>query len=124
MDILIVDDDIGVLESLKKGLERVGNKCKAVSTAEKALKAYKKGKFDVVLTDIQLPGMDGIELIRHLYHYNKDVRIIVITVLQDFELIGSNIINNIHGYFDKPINFFKLIEKLENIEDKVKICNE
>ena len=68
--------------------------------------------------------MDGIELIRHLYSYNKDVKIIVITVLQDFELIGSNIINNIHGYFDKPINFFKLIEKLENIEDRVKICNE
>ena len=124
LDILIVDDDIEILESLKKSLERVGYKCSVINNAEEALKIYKTGKFDVVLTDIQLPEMDGVELIQHLYHFNKDVKIIVITVLQDFELIGSSIISNIYGYFDKPINFFKLIEKLENIEDKVKICNE
>ena len=124
LDILIVDDDVEILESLKKSLERVGYKCRVINNAEDALKIYKMGKFDVVLTDIQLPEMDGMELIQHLYHYNKDVKIIVITVLQDFELIGSNIINNIYGYFDKPINFFKLIEKLEIIEYGAKAYNE
>ena len=124
LDILIVDDDIEILESLKKSLERVGYKCSVINNAEEALKIYKTGKFDVVLTDIQLPEMDGVELIQHLYHFNKDVKIIVITVLQDFELIGSSIISNIYGYFDKPINFFKLIEKLENIEYGTKAYNE
>ena len=120
LDILIVDDDIEILESLKKSLERVGYKCSVINNAEEALKIYKTGKFDVVLTDIQLPGMNGMELIQHLYHYDKDIKVIVITVLQDFELIGSDAIKNIYGYFDKPINFFKLVEKLEKIENEFK----
>lgn len=120
LDILIVDDDIEILESLKKGLERVGFSCRILSSAEKALREYKRDRFDVVITDIQMPEMDGVEFIQHLYHYDKDVKIIVVTVLQDFELIGNKIIDNVYAYFDKPINFFKLVEKLEEIECGVK----
>jgi two-component system response regulator YesN len=123
LDILIVDDDVEILESLKKSLERIGYNCQIINNAEDALKIYKKRKFDVVLTDIQLPEMNGVELIQHLYHYNKNVKIIVITVLQDFELIGNEAVKNIYGYFDKPINFFSLAEKLEKIELKVKKYN-
>ena len=121
LDILIVDDDIEVVETLKKGLERVGYKCRGVSNGERALKVYKKEKFDVVLTDIQMANMDGVELIKHLYQYDKNVAIIIITVLQDFEIIGRKYLQNVYAYFDKPINFFKLIEQIEKIEDKL-VC--
>lgn len=117
LNILIVDDDIEVVTTLKKGLERVGYKCKGVSSGGSALRTYKKEKFDVVLTDIQMPEMDGVELIKNLYQYNKNVIVIVITVLQDFEIIGKKYLENVYAYFDKPINFFKLVEEIEKIED-------
>lgn len=121
LNILIIDDDNEILESLKKSLERIGHKCTIVNNAIKALKIYKNNDFDVVLTDIQMPGMDGVELVRNLYHYDKDVVVIVITVLQDFELVGNKILDNVYAYFDKPINFFNLAEKLEEIEYGVKV---
>ena len=116
LNILIVDDDIEVVETLKKGLERVGYKCTGVSNGEDALKFYRKERFDVVLTDIQMAYMDGVELIKHLYDFDKNVIIIIITVLQDFEVIGRKYLDNVYAYFDKPINFFKLVEQIEKIE--------
>jgi DNA-binding NtrC family response regulator len=120
-NVLIVDDDIEVVDSLKKGLERVGYSCTGVSTGERALQIYKKERFDIVLTDIQMAEMDGVELIKHLYQYDKNVRIIIITVLQDFEVIGRKYLENVYAYFDKPIDFFKLVEQIENIEGQL-VC--
>ncbi len=121
LNILIIDDDTEILESLKKGLERIGHKCTIVNSAVKALKIYKNNDFDVVLTDIQMPKMDGVELIQNLYQYDKEVKVIVITVIQDFEFVGSKILDNVYAYFDKPINLFNLIEKLEEIENGIKV---
>ena len=116
LNILTVDDDREVLGALSKSLTRVGHNVTYFENARDALEYYKKNRFDVVITDIQMPEMNGVEFITKLHSYDKNVKILVITVLEDFEFVGSRIKENVYAYFDKPINFFGLIETLEKIE--------
>jgi two-component system response regulator YesN len=120
LNILAVDDDKEVLTSLCKSLSRVGHKCNLFSNATDALETYKKKNIDVVITDIQMPVMNGVEFISLLFNIDKNVRIIVITVLEDFELIGNELKNRIIAYYDKPVNFYNLIDKLDEIEKRIK----
>lgn len=116
LNILTVDDDREVLNALSKSLTRVGHNVAFFENASDAFEFYKKNKFDVVITDIQMPGMNGVEFITKLHSYDKNVKILVITVLEDFEFVGNRVKESVYAYFDKPINFFGLIETLEKIE--------
>jgi two-component system response regulator YesN len=119
LNILAVDDDREVLTSLCKSLSRVGHKCNLFNNAIDALELYKTKQVDVVITDIQMPDMNGIEFISLLYKHNKDVKIIIITVLEDFELIENEIKNRVIAYYDKPVNFYNLINTLDEIENEM-----
>jgi CheY-like chemotaxis protein len=61
-NILIVDDELTSLISLKKVLEETGYGVMTVSNGEEALKKFEDFKFDILLTDLKMPGIDGIEL--------------------------------------------------------------
>ncbi|NTV64934.1 MAG: response regulator, partial [Oscillochloris sp.] len=79
LNLLIVDDDVSISKSLQALLERIGHKVTIYADALAALDAYKARGFDVVLTDMAMPGMNGIELLRELRAYDPDVRVLLFT---------------------------------------------
>ena len=79
LNILLVDDEEVICSTLKRFLESKGHRVTTSLKAEEGFKLFKKDKFDVVLSDITMPGMDGIELIREMKEKNKDSKIIAIT---------------------------------------------
>lgn len=82
--ILIVDDDKNVTDFLKRFLKSKGyQEIKATETGEEALKLIKKENMKLVLLDIRLPGMDGIETLRQIKEANKDTAVIMITGFPD-----------------------------------------
>ncbi|MBI1899727.1 MAG: response regulator, partial [Planctomycetia bacterium] len=64
--VLVVDDSESARESMVLVLRHAGHEVEGVSCGAAALRAAEKTAYDVVLTDLQMPGMDGLELIRQL----------------------------------------------------------
>lgn len=79
LNILVIDDEKAICNVLSKFLKSKGHKVTAAMEAKEGLRQFKKSRFDLILSDITMPGMDGIELIREMKHSGRDSRIIAIT---------------------------------------------
>ena len=82
--ILVIDDDHLVLESINKVLKREGYETSLTQCAEEAIKKAQEGSFDLVISDIRMPGKNGVEAIREVRKLfdekiKKDIPIIFIT---------------------------------------------
>jgi CheY-like chemotaxis protein len=79
LKILVVDDEEVVAEVLGKLMEVDGHNVTVTLEAEKALEIYQKEKFDIVFTDISMPGMNGIDLTQKLLELDKNAKIAAVT---------------------------------------------
>ncbi len=76
---MIVDDEKEVADILGKLMEADGHNATVTYDGHKALESYRKDKFDIVFTDISMPGMDGIDLTKKLLELDKNANVVVIT---------------------------------------------
>ncbi|MFZ4548436.1 MAG: response regulator, partial [Bacteroidales bacterium] len=72
ISILIVDDEDSVRDSLNLWFTEDGYRVECAENAKKALSILESGSFDIILTDLKMPGMDGLELLRRIRVLNKD----------------------------------------------------
>ncbi len=79
LKILLVDNEETIVSGLKKFLESRGHQVTSSLRGKKGLRLFKKDKFDLVLSDITMPDMDGIELIKKIREQDQEIKIIVIT---------------------------------------------
>jgi CheY-like chemotaxis protein len=77
--ILIVDDDIAVLAVLRLLLERDGHEIVVASDGLSSLQIFESGNFDLLIVDIFMPGMDGLETMRAIHQQRPDIPVIVIS---------------------------------------------
>lgn len=104
--VLVVDDDPMQLEVIKEILERNGMSCKTCSNAKEVVQALRKQNFDLILTDVQMPGMDGFNLLKLLRNSNignsRTVPVMVMTARGDSDTCGFaevGFLNCIHKPF-------------------------
>jgi CheY-like chemotaxis protein len=116
--VLYVEDEIDTRQSLAKVLSRYFKKVACASNGKEALDFYHKEKFDLVLTDIDMPIMDGFELIREIRKLNKLQPIIVSSGHKhDHRLTLEMLSYGVIGFLEKPINFddfHAIIAKVHN----------
>ena len=111
--LLIVDDDEKFLKTIA---ERLGLKDFDVTTASEgnqAIKAAKKGKFDVAILDMKMPGMDGMEVLQSLKKKHKFLEVIILTGFASIDSAVEATKLGAFGYLEKPYNFEKLLEVLK-----------
>ncbi|MCZ6604875.1 MAG: response regulator [Alphaproteobacteria bacterium] len=77
--ILIVEDNLEMLEILKRALEAKGYDVEVAAGGQAGLDAYNKKQFDVVVTDIVMPGVDGLEFVKAVRNIDKTTKIIAIS---------------------------------------------
>jgi signal transduction histidine kinase/ActR/RegA family two-component response regulator len=77
--VLLADDDRSIGQSLKRLLEQIGHSVTVQTDGKSALDAYKAGDFDIVLSDLAMPGIDGLTLLRELRVYDPEARVIILT---------------------------------------------
>ena len=77
--VLIVDDDEAVRDSLTEYLDSIGWKTLTADSGEKALEYIREKKCDIVISDIRMPQMDGIELTRRIKEIDPDIDVIIAT---------------------------------------------
>ncbi|HTJ85902.1 MAG TPA: sigma-54 dependent transcriptional regulator [Terriglobales bacterium] len=84
-NILICDDERSICEMLDITLRREGYKVETVNSGEAGLRKLDSALFDVVITDIRMPNVNGIEVLRHAHKISPDSAVILITAVDDYE---------------------------------------
>ena len=110
--ILVVDDDDDIRDILSYGIEASGCHCLTADSAETALKILESEPLEVVISDVQMKGMSGLDLCRHIKeHYDADV-IIITGLVNNFayeEIIGQGA----SDFIEKPIRLAEIVARLK-----------
>jgi len=101
--ILLVDDDAGILETLTAALRDDAEIATALS-AEQALELIRKLPFDVILSDLRMPGMSGLELLRHIRVLLPAARVIIMTGEHTPDTVVESLHEQAFSYLCKPFS--------------------
>ncbi|MGA1796079.1 MAG: response regulator [bacterium] len=101
--ILIIDDEEGVRITLKKIMEREGYQVDTAGDFTNALHMLNESSYDTVVTDIILPGMSGIDLLKAIKEKNQELPVIVITGEPNLETAKESIRYGAYDYIEKPV---------------------
>jgi EAL domain-containing protein (putative c-di-GMP-specific phosphodiesterase class I) len=112
--VLLVDDDPEVLRALARRLLAVGFEVSAHSSAASALGALRNGGFDVAISDITMPEMDGLGFIRTVRHHDPDLPVVLITGAPAFETAIRAVEYGAFRYLVKPLSDAELYSTLEH----------
>ncbi len=118
-NILIVEDHELTRFGLKtafEGVEFVGELLESES-AEKAIKIFNNTPIDIVIMDLGLPGMNGIEATKKIKSLNKDVKIIILTSHNDEKEVLNSLRAGANAYCSKEINPQRLIQVVQSVAD-------
>jgi DNA-binding NtrC family response regulator len=84
-NILICDDERSICEMLDIALRREGHKIETVNSGADGKKKIDSALYDVIITDIKMPRIDGIEVLSHAHQVSPDTAVILITAVDDYE---------------------------------------
>ncbi|WP_312389578.1 response regulator transcription factor [Chryseobacterium sp.] len=115
MNVLIIEDNIRVSSLLKRGLESQGYQIYISEDAEDALVMVDKIIFDLVITDIMLPNMNGIELSRIIKQKNPDLPIIMLTALGTIDEKIEGFDAGADDYMVKPFEIRELYARIKAV---------
>lgn len=100
--ILVVDDEGAIRYSISKTLQRVGYQVHTAASGEEALEMMQRQSYDVVLTDIRMPGLTGVELLAQIKEQAPDAVVILLTGYASLETAIESLRLGAHDYLVKP----------------------
>jgi len=116
--ILLVDDEKDFVEMLAARLTESGENVAAASSGQEALDKLKAEEYDVVILDIKMPGMDGIQTLRQIKSLSPLVEVILLTGHGSAQTAVDGMKLGAFDYLLKPADFEDLAEKLEGAVKK------
>jgi len=119
--ILVIDDEVSILEVVKLGLEEGGFKVDVFSDPIEALNSFSEGNYDAVLTDINMPEMSGLEVLRRCKKIDPEAVVILITAYSSIDSAIEAIRGGALDYIRKPFRMEELILRLKEALDRVRI---
>ena len=115
---LVIDDDASTLELMKFQLEAEGFETTTVERGHAGLKLVEEIEFDIILTDLNLPDLDGIEMVRRCKEISPDTEIIMITGYGSTEKTIEATKAGAFHYVEKPVEFEELLLLIEKAIDR------
>ena len=122
--ILIIDDERAIRNTLSEILSYEGYKIEEAADGEEGLKKFTSAAFDVVLCDIKMPKMDGLEFLEKAKLVNPDVPIIVISGHGNIETAVEAVKKGAFDYISKPPDLNRMLITLRNALDKQTLVTE
>ena len=119
--VLCAEDHLKTKELYKEILENLFENITCASDGEEAKNLFLKNSFDIIITDINMPKLNGLELAKFVKQNHEDCAIIITSAYSDFEILSEVIDLGVDGYFLKPIDSQKFIDKLLSIANKIQI---
>ncbi len=122
--ILIVDDDRSVAEVLRDQIARENSVVEVCSDGAEAMDTMNEQGFDLVVTDLMMPKIGGIGVLRHAKAINPDVIVIIITGYASLETAIEAIRDGAYDYIRKPFKLQELQIVVNNAIDKIRLIRE
>jgi DNA-binding NtrC family response regulator len=116
--ILIIDDEPDIVEVLVARLEAMGFYAVGYTKARKALDELKKDTFSVLITDLKMPEMDGMEVLKEAKKIDPDIEVIIFTAYGSIEGAVQAIKEGAHDYLVKPFEAIELVAKIDKAIEK------
>ncbi|HBO69074.1 MAG TPA: DNA-binding response regulator, partial [Deltaproteobacteria bacterium] len=122
--ILFIDDDRGGREMALFNLRKAGYKVTAASDGQEGLSLFSSEKFDLVITDVKMPGISGIEVLRRIREQDSDVPVLVITAFGNVETAVEAMKEGAYDFIGKPFNKDQLLLSVEKALDRRRLAAE
>ena len=122
--ILIIDDEKSIRKTLNEILSYEGYKIEEAADGEEGLKKFKEKNFDIVLCDIKMPKLDGIEFLEKAREINDEVPIIIISGHGNIETAVEAVKKGAYDYISKPPDLNRMLITLRNAMDKTTLVAE
>ena len=106
--VLVVDDEQNSREGLSKILTKEGYKVHIAEDGEKALQEAEDYKFDLIITDLRMPDMDGIEVLKKVREKNKSIGVVIVTAYGEVNSYLTAMNLGAFEYLNKPIHLEEL----------------
>ena len=123
-NILIVDDERSIRKTLSEILSYEGYKIDEAVDGEDGLKKFTSSSYDIVICDVKMPKMDGIEFLEKAKAFNPDVPIIIISGHGNIELAVEAVKKGAFDYISKPPDLNRMLITLRNALDKQTLVTE
>jgi two-component system C4-dicarboxylate transport response regulator DctD len=115
MNILLIDDDRNTLKLLASLLETEGHTCDAFTMPGQAVEKYKCSQYDLVISDLHMPGMNGFQVVQKIKSANPEAKIIISSGDADPEIPIMACKQGSYAFFLKPFDLELLIKTLRSI---------
>jgi FixJ family two-component response regulator len=119
--ILIVDDEKNIRLTLSQSLEQLGVEINAAVNGEEALAKLKEKEFGLILLDLKMPGIDGMEVLRQVTKIRPDIRIIIITAHGTIESAVEAMRLGAVDFIQKPFTPIEIRELVSRVIDREKL---
>ncbi len=122
--ILVVDDEEPIRTLFSAILLNEGYECVVARNAAEARERLEGGRFDVVISDVRMPGESGLELVRHILSISQDTAVILASVLDDRGVVDESLEMGVHGYIVKPFNPKGVLITIQNAVHRLQLEND
>lgn len=118
ISVLYAEDEKFLQDSTSKFFKKLFKSVDVASDGQEALDMYRDNKYDIVITDILMPNMDGLELIRNIRNINEKQEIIINSAYTETEFKEEANRYNITSYIRKPIQMNEIVKIISDYIDK------
>jgi two-component system, NtrC family, nitrogen regulation response regulator NtrX len=122
--ILVIDDEKSIRNTLKEVLEYEKHEIDLSSDGNEGLDLFRSDKYDVVLLDIKMPGMDGIEVLEKITAESQDIPVIMISGHGNIDTAVEAIKKGAYDFIEKPLDLNRLLITIRNALDKSHLITE
>jgi DNA-binding NtrC family response regulator len=117
--ILVLDDEMIVLKRLRPALEKAGYEVEVFFRSQEALERVMQRDFDIVITDLKMQGLDGMQFLTIVKERSPTTEVIVITGFATMETAKESFKKGVFDFLAKPFKLGEIQEIVKNAENKV-----
>lgn len=122
--VLVVDDERDFLEMTVKRMQKKGIECEGVLSGNEAVEKINNENYDVVLLDVKMPGMDGVETLREIKRIKPLIEVIMLTGHASVESGIEGMKLGAFDYLMKPMELDKILETIQDAYKKKQLQEE
>ncbi len=124
LSVLVVDDEPNNVTSLEKIFKKEGMRVTGAHNAREALDQLRKRRVDVVLTDLMMPGISGIELLRAVKEINPDTEVVVMTAFGTVEVAVQAMREGAYDFVEKPLKRLSIVKSVRKAGERRQLLAE